>query len=110
MTRGDPTPGPTRMQCPDCAMDVPPAGGITDLWVAEHQAKHLEWEVAHGVGDIPANGERMNAWRDYAGELEKRVRALKEQINTRDDVITQLEADLWHANTELQHNDARGVS
>jgi chaperonin cofactor prefoldin len=56
-------------------------------------------------------------WYGYAQQLEdkvhdldERVAALQEQINTRDEIIEQLEGDLYVANAALALSDARGLS
>jgi hypothetical protein len=75
-----------------CGYDLPPAAvKPTDLWVACHRAHHLAWLGPRGLKE----------WRDLAhaqtiaiDELDAYGRHLREQINTRDDVIASLEADL----------------
>jgi hypothetical protein len=81
--------------CPGCGEDCLP----TALGVAEHTARHLEWEttVAHsGMGTHFAR--RLVAWRAYAELLEATNRRLREDLNTFHDRIEDLEAqmDLCH--------------
>jgi hypothetical protein len=112
---------PSRVnQCPECGHECLP----TPLGIAEHKAKHLDrarQRLPLGPGAYPASC--LLAWRAYALELEKHASDLRgqvadlkdelrderrrflEDIATRDDRITDLEADLDHevrATHELQ--------
>lgn len=100
---------PSRVnQCPDCALDVLP----TELGIAEHRAKHMDWlanpYLNNRKATPPEIGNQLQAWRHYAKALERfkleqaaTIHDLHDRINTRDDCIQQLEWDLNAAHTEL---------